>query len=77
MLQSRGDDFDQAGPTLSGKREQSPFAVTKLRSVPALRVLRTNGDCSLFPNALHAGIAKYSTYPGSIKTTAAGWSATP
>ena len=31
-----------------GKRGQSPFAGTNLRSVPALR-LRTNGDCPLFP----------------------------
>jgi hypothetical protein len=33
-----------------GKRGQSPFAGTNLRSVPAQRVLRTNGDCPLFPS---------------------------
>jgi hypothetical protein len=33
---------------LAGKRGQSPFAVTNLRSVPAQRVLRTNGDSPVF-----------------------------
>ncbi len=37
---------------LRGRRGQSPFAATKLRSVPARRVLRTNGDCPLFPPRL-------------------------
>ena len=32
------------------KRGQPPFAGTNLRSVPARRVLRTNGDCPLFPS---------------------------
>jgi len=34
-----------------GKRGQPPFAGTNLRSVPAQGVLRTNGDCPLFPIA--------------------------
>jgi hypothetical protein len=34
---------------ISGKRGQPPFAGTNLRSVSARRVLRTNGDCPLFP----------------------------
>jgi protein ImuB len=33
-----------------GKRGQSPFAGTSPRLVPARRVLRTNGDCPLFPS---------------------------
>ena len=33
-----------------GKRGQPPFAATNLRSVPAQRVLRTNGDYPLFPS---------------------------